>query len=70
MGAKSQRKGRTAERLHAALEAAISILPPDLQAAIRGRYYRGEIVDASAHSKALRMLRNPRCSRALREYLL
>ena len=57
------------ERLHAALEAAIATLPPDLQAVIRGRYYRGEIVDANAHSKALRMLRAPKCSRALREYL-
>lgn len=59
------------ERLHAALEAAIlSTMPPDLQAAIRGRYYRGEIVDANAHNKALRALRNPRCSRLLKEYLL
>ena len=57
------------ERLHAALEAAIATLPPELQVAVRGRHYRGEIVDASAHSKALRMLRNPRCSRVLREYL-
>ena len=29
----------------------------------------GEIVDANAHSKALRMLRAPKCSRALRAYL-
>lgn len=57
-------------RLHAALEAAIAILPPELQATIRGRYYRGEIVDAKAHSKALRMLRAPKCSQALRVYLL
>lgn len=57
-------------RLHAALEAAIAALPPELQAAIRGRYYRGEIVDAKAHSKALRMLRAPKCSQALRVYLL
>lgn len=58
------------ERLHAALKAAIATLPPDLQAVIRGRYYRVEIVDANAHSKALRMLRAPKCSRALRAYLL
>ena len=56
-------------RLHAALEAAIATLPPQLQAAVRGRYYRGEIVDANAHSKALRMLRTPKCSQALRAYL-
>lgn len=53
-------------RLHAALEAAIATLPPELQAAVRGRYYRGEIVDAS---KALRMLRAPKCSQPLRAYL-
>lgn len=56
-------------RLHAALEAAIVTLPFDLQAAIRGRYYRGEVVNANAHSKALRMLRAPKCSQALRAYL-
>ena len=58
------------ERLHAALEAAIATLPPELQAAIRGRYYRGEVVDSKAHAKAIRLLRNPRCSGALRAYLL
>lgn len=56
-------------RLHAALETAIVTLPLDLQTAIRGRYYRGETVDANAHNKALRMLRAPKCSRALRTYL-
>lgn len=55
--------------LHAALEAAIATLPFDLQAAIRGRYYRGETVDANAHNKAMRMLRAPKCSQALRAYL-
>lgn len=57
------------EQLHAAPETAIAILPSELQAAIRGRYYRGEAVDTNAHSKALRMLRAPKCSRALRAYL-
>ena len=57
------------ERLHAALEAAIKTLPAELQTVIRGRYYRGEIVDANAHSKAMRMLRAPKCSRALRTFL-
>lgn len=56
-------------RLHAALEAAIVTLPPDLQAAIRGRYYRGEVVNANAHNKAMRMLRAPKCSQTLRAYL-
>lgn len=56
-------------RLHAALEAAIAALPPDLQAAIRGRYYRGEVVNANTHNKAMRMLRAPKCAQALRAYL-
>lgn len=56
-------------RLHAALEAAIVTLPLDLQTAIRGRYYRGEVVNANAHSKAMRMLRAPKCSQVLRAYL-
>lgn len=57
------------DRLHAALEAAIDTLPLDLQAAIRGRYYRGEHVNNRAHSKAMRMLRAPKCSQALRVFL-
>lgn len=57
------------ERLHAALRAAIVTLPPNLQAVIWRHYFCGEIVDANAHSKALRLLRAPKCSRALREYL-
>lgn len=58
------------DRLHIALEAAIATLPPDLQATIRGRYYRGERVNSKAHSKAMRMLRAPKCSQALRAFLL
>lgn len=57
------------DRLHTALEAAIATLPPDLQAAIRGRYYCGERVNNRAHSKAMRMLRAPKCSQALRVFL-
>lgn len=57
-------------RLHAALENAIATLPFELQSVIRGRYYRGEVVDANAHSKAMRMLRTPKCSQALQAYLL
>lgn len=56
-------------RLHAALEAAVAILPPDLQTAIRARYYCGEIVDANAHNRAMRMLRAPKCFKALRVFL-
>lgn len=57
-------------RLHAALETAIATLPPELQLVIRGRYFRGEIVDANAHNKAMRLLRAPKCFQALRAYLL
>lgn len=57
-------------RLHAALETAIATLPPELQLVIRGRYFRGEIVDANAHNKAMRLLRTPKCSQALKAYLL
>ena len=56
-------------RLHTALDAAIATLPSELQSVIRDRYYRGEVVDANAHSKAMRMLRAPKCSQALRAYL-
>lgn len=55
--------------LHTALEAAIANLPLDLQAAIRGRYYCGGRVDNRAHSKAMRMLRAPKCSQTLRVFL-
>lgn len=57
------------DRLHTALEAAIATLPLDLQAAIRGRYYCGGRVDNRTHSKAMRMLRAPKCSQALRVFL-
>ena len=57
-------------RLHVALETAIATLPPELQLVIRGRYFRGEIVDANAHNKAMRLLRAPKCSQALRAYLV
>lgn len=56
-------------QLHMALEEAMAALPINLRAAVRGRYYHGEIVDANAHSKAMRLLRNPKCSQALRAYL-
>ena len=56
-------------RLHAALEAAMATLPPELQAVIWRHCFCGEIVDADAHSKALRLLRAPKRSRLLKEYL-
>ena len=55
--------------LRAALEEALATLPPELCAAVRGRYYRGVPVDMKAHAVALRLLRAPRCSRALRAFL-
>ncbi len=63
-----EERDRTAH-LHAALEVALETLPPELQSAIRGRYYRGEAVNAGLHDKAMRLLRNPRVSRPLREFL-
>lgn len=56
-------------QLHAALEAAIAPLPPDLRAAIRDRYYYGKIVDANTHNRAMRLLRAPRYIQALRVFL-
>ncbi len=56
------------DRRRAAVEEALSTLPENLQAAIRGRYYRNERVDVAAHAKALRLLRHPSRSRALMAY--
>ena len=56
-------------RLHAALEMVMATLSPELQAAVRGRYFYGAMVDSKAHDRAMRLLRAPKCSRALREYL-
>ena len=57
------------QRLHDALEAAISTLPEGQQAALREKYYRGGTADIRTVNAALRALRHPRISRALLEYL-
>lgn len=57
------------QRLHDALEAAISTLPEDQQAALREKYYRGGTAGIRTVNAALRALRHPRISRTLREYL-
>ncbi|MGM9601128.1 MAG: sigma-70 family RNA polymerase sigma factor [Faecousia sp.] len=56
-------------RLHAALEAALAQLPEDQRKAIRDKYYRGQRVDSKAHAAALRALRQPSVSRALKVYI-
>ena len=56
------------ERLHAALEAALSELPENLREAVRRKYWSGLPVDNKAHSAALRALRHPRVSMRLRAY--
>ncbi len=57
-----------AQRRRAAVEYAIATLPEDQQAAIRGRYFKGEKVSARVHEKALRLLRHPSRARALMAY--
>ena len=61
--------GRWAAYHSNGVETAIATLPPELQAAVRGRYFYGAVVDSKAHDRAMRLLRAPKCSRALREYL-
>jgi len=56
------------DRRRAAVETALATLPENLQKTIRAKYYQNEKVDVFAHGKALRMLRHPSRSRALREY--
>lgn len=65
-----------AERRRAAVEAAIATLHADEQRVIRRRYYelaplppgQTRYSDTAAHAKALRRLRHPSRSQALREY--
>lgn len=57
------------ERLHAALEAALADLPEQLQEAVRAKYYRGQDADRRALGAALRLLRHPRRSMALRKFV-
>lgn len=52
-----------------AVEKALHTLPADQQAAIRGQYYLGLPVDNKALTAALRALRHPRASKALRGLL-
>lgn len=56
-------------RRHTAIEAALHSLPADIEATIRAKYYNGQHVDNKTCNTALRAIRNPRTSRALREYL-
>lgn len=58
-----------ADQLHAILEEAIAALPPEQQNAIRGRYWRGEVVNTRDHDRALKRLRRPSVSRQLRAYM-
>lgn len=52
-----------------AVENALRTLPPELEEAVRARYYREEIgVDTRLLSRALRLLRHPSVSRTLRDY--
>lgn len=52
-----------------AVENALRTLPPELEEAVRGRYYREEIgVDTKLLARALRLLRHPSVSRSLAEY--
>lgn len=56
------------QRLHDALEAAISTLPSDQQAAIKEKYYRGGTADTRTVNAALRALRHPSISRELKQF--
>lgn len=57
-----------AGKLYTILEEAISALTPEQQAAVQGRYWRGEAVDTRDHNKALARLRHPSVSRKLLAY--
>ena len=58
-----------ADRLSAILEEAIAALPPEQQEALRGRYWRGEVVNTRDHDRALKRLRHPSVSRQLLAYM-
>ena len=55
--------------LHDIMQEVIETLPEDQQNAVVEKYYRGGKADSKAHNAALRALRNPSRSRALKEYL-
>ena len=56
-------------RLRAALMGAVNTLPGEQRAAVVGKYWRNEKVNALALGKALRALRRPMISAGLRAYL-
>ena len=55
--------------LHDIMQEVIETLPEDQRTAIVEKYYRGGKADSKAHNAALRSLRHPSRSKALKEYL-
>lgn len=55
--------------LHDIMQEVIETLPDDQRQAIVEKYYRGGKADIKAHNAALRTLRHPSRSKALKEYL-
>ena len=55
--------------LHDIMQEVIETLPEDQRQAIVEKYYRGGKADSKAHNAALRSLRHPSRSKALKEYL-
>ena len=55
--------------LHDTMQEVIETLPEDQRTAIVEKYYRGGKADSKAHNAALRALRHPSRSKALKEYL-
>ena len=55
--------------LHDIMQEIIETLPEDQRTAIVEKYYRGGKADSKAHNAALRSLRHPSRSQALKEYL-
>lgn len=54
--------------LKAALERALSQIPPAQAEAIRAEFFRGERVDPKTRAAAIRSLRHPKISSGLKEY--
>ena len=57
------------QHLHDIMQEVIETLPEDQQNAVVEKYYRGGKADIKAHNAALRALRHPSRSKALKEYL-
>lgn len=55
--------------LHDIMQEVIETLPDDQRQAVVEKYYRGGKADSKAHNAALRTLRHPSRSKALKEYL-